>query len=124
LRSRSWSLSLVFLVTPISIDPSSLLSLVSVFSLLGSRQSRGSLVELSALGLEVCDVGEVEANQGGGGVSQDPSQSEKGKKVSAGGAGTEGSSSKSGEQVEHMMAWLRITAAESTAVINDKLLCN
>jgi hypothetical protein len=67
---------------------------------------------------------QVEGNQGGGRVSQDPSQSEKGKKVSAGGAGTEGSSSKLGEQVKHMMAWLRLTAAESTAVIIDKLLCN
>jgi hypothetical protein len=63
--------------------------------------------------------GEVGMNQGGDDPYLDQSHAEKGKKVSNEGVDCAASSSRSGEQVEHMMANLRLTAAESAAVVID-----
>jgi hypothetical protein len=63
--------------------------------------------------------GEVGVNQGDGDPYLDQSHAEKGKKVSNEGVDRAASSSRSGEQVEHMIANLRLTAAESAAEVID-----
>jgi hypothetical protein len=121
---------------PIRIDPS--LSLSPSFSSQGSDlgRTRGSLAELPALGLVPLssvimaagdqlegsireDMGKMESRQGGGSAAADLPRSDAGKGVDAGDTGNGSSSAAAGEKVEKMMARLRLTAAEKTAVVID-----
>ncbi|KAK1650715.1 hypothetical protein QYE76_068520 [Lolium multiflorum] len=65
------------------------------------------------------DMGKMESRQGGGSAAADLPRSDAGKGVDAGDTGNGSSSAAAGEKVEKMMARLRLTAAEKTAVVID-----